>query len=668
MAPNPFARWMGSARMLKSSRESIWAVVEVLFLFMPLLLLPFCTALNSEGLALLDFRNKIQDPGRFLRSWNISDASPCKWRGIVCDSVTNQVIRLNIPRARLSGTISPQITELLQLRRLGLHFNNFTGAIPSSIGNLKYLRALYLHQNNLTGALPDALGVMPGLRILNVAYNKVEQSIPANFANMTKLTFLNLSTNLLSGECPSGAMLKFPPSAFAHNMLCGSSLLGLPPCPVTTQVPVQAGKKGYQWSIWKILLVSVAFFILLKIVIGFLLIRRCLQQDKNREIHLGQDGKLVIFKGGEDQTGPTSKAVLRAVRKLQKKDIVGEGGYGVVYKMVLGDKRVYAVKKLKDCLEAALGFENELETLGELKHRNLVKLRGYCVAPTAKLLFYDFIPNGTMDRLLHPHTEKEKKNPVDWATRIKIARGTARALAYLHHSCQPRIVHRDVSSTNILLDENLEPRLSDFGLARLMENNETHVSVTIGGTYGYIAPEYAHAGQATEKSDVYSYGVILLELLSGRKPTDTSFSEEHINLAGWVRSLREEGLELQAVDKYLQETAPHEELATAMEIACRCVSLTPEERPSMDRVVQFLDPLGDFESTPSDTFTPSTARTSLRMSNVDPFLRISNIGSPSLRISNVGSPSLRISNVDSPSFGISNVGSPSFRISNVEPG
>jgi serine/threonine protein kinase len=113
------------------------------------------------------------------------------------------------------------------------------------------------------------------------------------------------------------------------------------------------------------------------------------------------EGKLVIFKRGDDQPGPTSRAVLKAVRRLQKKDIVGEGGYGVVYKMVLQDKRVYAVKKLKDCLEAALGFENELETLGELKHRNLVKLRGYCVAPTAKLLFYDFIPNGTMDRLMH---------------------------------------------------------------------------------------------------------------------------------------------------------------------------------------------------------------------------------------------------------------------------
>lgn len=534
MAPS-YPTGMRSARMLKPPRKSVWAVVETMFfLLLPLCLFPFCAALNSEGLALADFRKNVLDPRGVFRSWNFSDASPCKWRGVVCDNVTNQVITLNLPRARLSGTISPQLTELLQLRRLGLHFNNFTGAIPSSLGTLKYLRALYLHRNNLTGAIPEDLGAMPALRILDVSSNKLEQSIPASFANMTKLKFLNLSNNLLSGEVPGGAMLKFPPSAFAGNMLCGSSLLGLPACPVTTQAPVPAGEKGYHWSVWKILVVSVAFFILLKIVIGFLLLRRCLRQDKNREIHLGKEGKLVIFKRGDDQPGPTWRAVLKAVRRLQKKDIVGEGGYGVVYKMVLQDKRVYAVKKLKDCLEATLGFENELETLGELKHRNLVKLRGYCVAPTAKLLFYDFIPNGTMDRLMHPRTEEERKNPVEWATRIRIALGTARALAYLHHGCQPRIVHRDVSSTNILLAEDLEPRLSDFGLARLIENNDTHVTVTIGGTYGYIAPEYARAGQATEKSDVYSYGVVLLELLSGRKPTDTSFSEEHVSLAGWV--------------------------------------------------------------------------------------------------------------------------------------
>lgn len=161
MDPNLTERIRCSAEMRKPSCL-IWAVLKLYLLG----LLPFCAALNSEGFALADFRNHVLDPGRVLRSWNYSDESPCKWRGIVCDNVTSHVIRVNLPRSHLSGTISPQLTELAQLRRLGLHFNNLTGVIPSSIANLKYLRALYLHQNNLTGSLPGALGVMPALRIL----------------------------------------------------------------------------------------------------------------------------------------------------------------------------------------------------------------------------------------------------------------------------------------------------------------------------------------------------------------------------------------------------------------------------------------------------------------------------------------------------------------------
>lgn len=546
----------------------------------------------------------VQGPSGTLNGWNYSDESPCDWRGVVCDNVTNHVIRINLPRARLTGTISPRLSELSQLRRLGLHANNITGAIPSFLVNLTYLRTLYLHNNNLTETLPDVLGIMPALRILDVSGNKIEGPIPATFSAMNKLKFLNLSNNRLSGEVPGGSMLRFPASSFAGNsLLCGSSLLGLPAC--KPEEETKTDHKGSRWSAWKILVLSIGIFLLLKMIIALLILCHCLRQDRKREIQLGKEGKLVMFRG---ETVPKSKAMLQAVRKLRKRDIVGEGGYGVVYKTVLKDGRVFAVKKLKNCLEAAIDFENELEALAELKHRNLVKLRGYCVSPTSKFLIYDFIPNGTVDQLLHPRTEEgEKGNPVDWATRIKIARGTARALACLHHDCQPRIIHRDVSSKNILLNERFEPCLSDFGLARLMENDHTHVTASVGGTYGYIAPEYAQAGRATEKSDVYSYGVILLELLSRRKPTDSSFSAHHINMAGWLRCLREKGQELEVVEKYLRETAPHQELAIALEIACRCVSLTPEERPPMDEVVQILESLANSSESTQPTVTETTA-------------------------------------------------------------
>lgn len=310
-----------------------------------------------------------------------------------------------------------------------------------------------------------------------------------------------------------------------------------------------------------------------------------------------------MFKGGS--IVPTSKEMLRAVRRIKKKDVVGEGGYGTVYKMVLKDNSTFAVKKLKQCLEATRGFENELETLGEIKHCNLVKLRGYCISPSTKLLVYDFLPNGTLDQLLHPRIETEKQNPVDWQTRVNVALGVARALAYIHHCCEPRIIHRDVSATNVLLDENFEPRLSDFGLAKLMDYGDTHITVTVAGTFGYVAPEYAKTGQATEKSDVYSFGVLLLEILSGRRPTDSSISEEHVNLAAWVRSLHENSEEFEVVEKHLRDSVPHQELAMVMEIACRCISLEPQERPHMDKIAQYLERLIELDAPLSD-FTLST--------------------------------------------------------------
>jgi len=353
----------------------------------------------------------------------------------------------------------------------------------------------------------------------------------------------------------------------------------------------------------EILLASIGAVLFLKFIIGVVLICYCLRSDRNCEIKLGKGGKLVMFKGGP--TVPTSKEMLEGLRRIRKRDIVGEGGYGVVYKMVLKDQRTFAVKRLKQCLEATRGFDSEVETLGEIYHCNLVKLRGYCAASAANVLFYDFIPNGNLSQLLHSLAEEGKVIPVDWAIRVKIARGVARALAYLHFGCSPRIIHRDVSSSNVLLGDNFEPYLSDFGLAKLMSNNETHVTVTVGGTFGYMAPEYARSGHATEKSDVYSYGVLLLELLSRLKPTDSSISEEHLNLSTWVRKLHENNMEFEVVDKSIRDTANHQEVAIMMEIACSCISQAPEERPDMYKVVQMLDSLVDPDSTAS-LFTSST--------------------------------------------------------------
>lgn len=326
-------------------------------------------------------------------------------------------------------------------------------------------------------------------------------------------------------------------------------------------------------------------------------------------------GKIVMFQGAAKAL-PSSKEVLQATRLIRKKHIIGEGGYGVVYKLQVNDYPPLAIKKLKTCLESERSFENELDTLGTVKHRNLVKLRGFCSSPSVKILVYDFLPGGNVDQLLHHATEENL--PVDWPIRYRIALGVARGLAYLHHSCEPRIIHGDVSSSNILLDNEFEPYLSDFGLAKLVSTNDTHVTMTVGGTFGYVAPEFAKSGHATDKVDVYSYGVVLLELLSGRRAVDESMSDEYANLAGWVRELHNCGRALEIVDPNLRDTVKDVALDLLLEVACHCVSLSSYDRPQMNKVVELLELLSDTASSPIRSSLTTSLESLQRSASADP--------------------------------------------------
>ncbi|XAR56409.1 Non-specific serine/threonine protein kinase [Bertholletia excelsa] len=227
---------------------------------------------------------------------------------------------------------------------------------------------------------------------------------------------------------------------------------------------------------------------------------------------------------------------LKKTTKLSNRDIIGSGGYGTVYKLVINDSTAFAVKRLnKGSTERDQGFERELEAMGDIKHRNIVTLHGYYTAPLYNLLIYELMPNGSLAALLHG-SSMEKKT-LNWPSRYKIAVGVARGISYLHHDCIPHIIHRDIKSSNILLDKDMEARVSDFGLATLMEPDKTHVSTFVAGTFGYLAPEYFDTGKATAKGDVYSYGVVLLELLTGKKPTDEAFIEEGTKLVTWVKAV-----------------------------------------------------------------------------------------------------------------------------------
>lgn len=294
---------------------------------------------------------------------------------------------------------------------------------------------------------------------------------------------------------------------------------------------------------------------------------------------------------GNSKSWFTYADLATATNGFSKSNMLGEGGFGCVYKGVLSNGQVVAVKQLKSgASQGEKEFQAEVEIISRVHHRHLVSLVGYCIAESQRLLVYDYVANDTLEYHLH----KRKGGPVmDWATRIKVASGAARGLAYLHEDCHPRIIHRDIKSANILLDNNFEAQVSDFGLAKLTSDANTHVTTRVMGTFGYLAPEYASSGKLTEKSDVFSFGVVLLELLTGRKPVDVSQPPGEESLVEWARPIlaqveSEEDLEL-LVDPSLNGVFDSKEMMRMAKVAAACVRHSANKRPRMGQVVRALE-------------------------------------------------------------------------------
>uniref|UniRef100_A0A0D9UZ16 Protein kinase domain-containing protein n=1 Tax=Leersia perrieri TaxID=77586 RepID=A0A0D9UZ16_9ORYZ len=326
-------------------------------------------------------------------------------------------------------------------------------------------------------------------------------------------------------------------------------------------------------------------FIISKMLLSFLLYKKWARKKRIIENSL-TGGKMVIFRSAVMQS-LSPKSFLTLIMGLSSKDIIGSGGYGTVYQLHVGEKAAFAVKKLnRGSAEMDRGFERELDTMGDIKHRNIVPLCGYYAAAHFNLLIYELMANGSLDTILH--AKEDTRAALGWATRYKIAAGVARGLSYLHHDCIPHVIHRDIKSSNILLDHNMEARVSDFGLATLMKPNDSHVTTVVAGTFGYLAPEYFETGRATTKGDVYSYGVVLLELLTGKRPTDESFLENGTRLVTWVKETMEEKREEHAIDSALTEF-PAEEVKFVFKVAEKCLESEPCNRPTMAEVVKMLE-------------------------------------------------------------------------------
>ncbi|KAK4794371.1 hypothetical protein SAY86_012365 [Trapa natans] len=481
---------------------------------------------------------------------------------------------------KLSGPLPQSMVKLGQLVRLDLHNNALSGELPSKIGYWKKLNELDLAHNSLSGAIPSAIGSLYVLNYLDLSDNMFSGEIPADLQNL-KLNQLNFSYNRLSGDLPPLFAKGMYRNSFEGNPgLCGD-LEGL--CGSRNQEK----KQGYGWMMWMMFILAV-----LILIVGLYWFFHMKYKNARRSVDKSKWTLMSFHKLDfrEDEI----------LSCLHEDNVIGTGSSGKVYKVVLSSGEAVAVKKLWQgtrkeswnegshvekgvCDLPNDGFDAEVQTLGKIRHKNIVKLWCCCATQDTKLLVYEYMPNGSLGDLLH----STKGGLLDWPTRYRIAVDAAEGLSYLHHDCVPPIVHRDVKSNNILLDAELGARVADFGVAKVVDSTGRGIETmtVIAGSCGYIAPEYAYTLRVNEKSDIYSFGVVLLELVTKRLPVDPEFGEK--DLVRWVCvTLDQRGVD-HVIDPRL-DSCFKEEICKVLNVGLQCTSPLPINRPSMRRVVKLL--------------------------------------------------------------------------------
>ncbi|XP_075094811.1 BRASSINOSTEROID INSENSITIVE 1-associated receptor kinase 1 [Nicotiana tabacum] len=560
----------------------ILGFVSAFLCLIGLLLVP--VSANIEGDALNALKTNLADPNNVLQSWDPTLVNPCTWFHVTCNS-ENSVTRVDLGNANLSGQLVPQLGQLPNLQYLELYSNNISGRIPFELGNLTNLVSLDLYLNRLNGPIPDTLGKLQKLRFLRLNNNSLNGRIPMLLTTIMSLQVLDLSNNQLTGPVPvNGSFSLFTPISFANNQL--DIPPAAPPPPISPTPPSSGVGNSATGAIAGGVAAGAALLFAAPAILLAWWRRRKPQDhffdvpaEEDPEVHLGQ---LKRFSLRELQV---------ATDNFSNKNILGRGGFGKVYKGRLADGSLVAVKRLKEerTQGGELQFQTEVEMISMAVHRNLLRLLGFCMTATERLLVYPYMANGSVASRLRERPESDP--PLEWSIRKRIALGSARGLAYLHDHCDPKIIHRDVKAANILLDEEYEAVVGDFGLAKLMDYKDTHVTTAVRGTIGHIAPEYLSTGKSSEKTDVFGYGVMLLELITGQRAFDLArlANDDDVMLLDWVKGLLKDKKYETLVDADLQGNYEEEEVEQLIRVALLCTGSSPMERPKMSEVVRMLE-------------------------------------------------------------------------------
>ncbi|XP_048323205.2 MDIS1-interacting receptor like kinase 2 [Ziziphus jujuba] len=504
----------------------------------------------------------------------------------------DSIKQIDLSHNHFNGTIPTDICSLSTLISLDLSYNSIVGQIPS-LGGLDSINQIDLSHNHFNGTIPTDICSLSTLISLDLSYNSIVGQIPSQFYNLTSLTSLNLACNNLSGTIRYLNQQRFSLFDIEGNKdLCfdyviGYHCLDAPPAATNNQGVIHKVVPHSQKIRVIVVLVSVILVLSSIVLIAIFYICRC----KNRK-HTQPLGETNTTKNGDifsiwNYDGNIAyKDILQATEDFDIRYCIGTGGYGSVYKAQLPNGKVVALKKLHTSeIEHPVlnkSFINEVKALTTLRHRNIVRLYGFCLHKKCMFLIYEYMERGSLFCVLNNDVEAME---LDWRKRVNIIQGIVNALCYMHHGCTLPIIHRDVTTSNILLNSELEAVVADFGTARLLDPNSSTQSNILAGTYGYIAPELAYTIVGTEKCDVYSFGVVALETLMGKHPKEV--------LSSLSSPSTQNLLLTEILDQRL--TPPRSRLAVhsvvlVASIAFACLNANPRYRPTMEGVSKkFID-------------------------------------------------------------------------------
>ncbi|GAB2225417.1 hypothetical protein Droror1_Dr00006209 [Drosera rotundifolia] len=644
-------------------------ILSLLLLLLLLLLLgPAAADLTSSKSALLRLRDAVG--GRTI-NWDVN-SPPCTWYGIQCNSDNDTVIGVRLPGAKLMGRVPVGVFgELTGLEIISLRWNGLVGAVPEDLRGCVGLTTLDLQGNQFTFEIPTFVSSLTNLLHLDLSYNMFNGNVRTSLNNLTSLRSLYLDNNELNGHLPELKALQqlkefnvsnnrltgtipvslssMPFTAFQGNYLCGKPLSvctpivlpgpGIVPSPPIVPspgiVPSPVGEiKKKRLSGGAVAGIVVGCLVLFVILLMILI--RVRRKKRSRESRVAEistlrrsDTQVLMDKNGKHSVdlGVAEKPpvvpvanrhvvgakTLVFVRRTPRAftledllsasaDVLGKGTYGTTYKAALDSGPVMIVKRLKDVIVFEKEFQSRIEAVGAMEHENLAPTRAYHCSAREKFLVCDYMSMGSLSSLLHGNTGVGR-SPLTWETRVRIALGAARGITYIHsQGCT--VSHGNIKSSNVLITRTYEARVSDFGLNHFFSS-----ALTASHAVGYRAPEVTDLHKVSHKADVYSFGILLLELLTGRNPAQAIINGEGIDLLTWVRSIiKEEDFTSDVFDlELLRYKHAEEEMDQLLLLAIDCTSQYPDRRPSMLEVTIWIEKLYNSSMLPDMEESPALA-------------------------------------------------------------